>query len=200
MAQMATDGPLRAVLGPLTETLRECAGGCGFRVLSQHHWGKVEKAKRKRLLELKVRRNDSAGRCWKCSEQGLPGNPKREFTTRKKIPPEVMSRLPEIWEQVRLDGGGLKELAKRLGVSGERARQLVKEHSLPRTHSSKEKAAIFLEELEHMHSLGQGVYAISKALGMTPDALVRKVDDLHYAGKTKVLFHGWHRRYDKEAA
>lgn len=199
VAQIATDGPLRAVLGDLMGSLVDCVGGCGFRLLSQHHWEQFDKPKRKHLRELGVRRKDSANRCWKCIENGVaPGESMRN--TRRKLSTEMLSRLPEIWNEVRESGGGQRELGEALGVSRERARQLIKEHSLPRTHSLKEKAAVFLEELEHLAGLGMGVQYISRALGMDPDALVKKVDHLHQTGKTKVRFEGWHRRCDKEAA
>jgi hypothetical protein len=190
---------VRPILGYLTDSLIDCVGGCGYKLVSYYHWGKLSKEQRRILRAEKVRRNSSRGLCWKCSDE-----PSRiqEANRRVKVTPDILAQLPQIWEEVRGAGGGLRELGERLEVSRERARQLVKQHGLPKTHNAKERASYFLEELEFLHSMGRGVYEISKALQMDPDSLVRKVDDLHYAGKTKVLFEGWHKRYarEKEAA
>lgn len=197
-AQIATDGPVWAILGPLAETLTGCAGGCGLLVLSQHHWGNLSKPQRKTLRESGIHRNSAYGRCWKCAENVPSGQTAKRFIGRQKISPENLEKLPSIWEEIRSQGGTLRDLGARLGTSGERARQLVKEHSLPQPHTAKARAQIFLEELEHLAGLGMGVQYIARALGMEPDALVKKVDWLHQTGKTKVQFTTYNRRYDKQ--
>ena len=118
----------------------------------------------------------------------------------RTIPDEKLERLPEIWNDIQTSGGGMKELGAELGCTPERARQLIIKHDLPRLRSFKEKAEIFLEELEFLHSQGQGVAAIAAALRMSPESLVEKVDRLWYTGKTKVVFWDYHRRYETEEA
>lgn len=121
-----------------------------------------------------------------------------------KIPADKLERIAEIWSAIQSAGGGLKELGTELGCTDTRAWQLVKKYNLPKARSFKERYAIFLEELEFLYAAGEGVYAISRALGMAPESLAEKVDKLHYAGKTTVIFTGWRQRYatepQKEAA
>jgi hypothetical protein len=167
-------------------------------------WAEVDAPKRKRLIELGVRRGESLGRCKKCTTAGVPAVVPQKAVkvgnVRNRIDPELMARLPQIWQEVRDAGGGQLELAKRLKVSRERARQLIQEHGLPRRDNRIEKAAVFLEELEHLAGLGQGVAYIAQALHMEPDALVNKVNHLYRIGKTAVNFHGWSSHVEKEAA
>lgn len=204
------DGPFRAVLGPLADDLLPCAGRCGDQLLRWKDWRTLDAGKRKRLRVLRVNRASSFGRCWKCAENGaekapVENQPSSSSLPRPKnanrIPAEILSRLPEIWAEVRVDGGGVRQFAGILGVTRERARQLVVKHDLPRTRTLGQKAQVFLEELEHLAGLGMGVKYIADALGMTPEGLARKVNHLYETGKTEVHFPGWHRRREeKEAA
>lgn len=191
------DGALRAVLGDLVDDVHPCAGSCGLRVLRAQVWKGLDKGKRARLTALRVSRVSSRGRCWKCTEVGGATTHSKNAN---RIPAELLAQLPEIWAEVRLNEGGPQELANRLGVSRERARQLVSKHDLPRTHTLVERAGIFLDELEHLAGLGMGVGYIASALGMTPEGLARKVNHLHQVGKTEVHFPGWYRPREKEEA
>ena len=187
---------LRALLGPLMDGLRGCSGGCGQQLLPYSVWQKIGKAERKRLRDLGVNRVSSFGRCWKCAETGMPqtGHGNANYSQRiGKIPQETLDRLPEIWNEILVAGGGTPELGKRLGVTRERARQLVSKYGLPRTHRSKARSLNFIEELEFFVSCGLGVYEIAGRLGMDPDSFVKKVDGLRHDGKTTVEFYGYFR-------
>ena len=106
----------------------------------------------------------------------------------RKITPELRAQIPEIWTEITGNGGGQKELAERLGVTRQRVTQLLDELGLPRRHLAKQRAEEFLEELEHLAGFGLGVYEISRALGLTPDDLVDRVDYLRHHGKTDLNF------------
>ena len=185
---------LRALLGPLMGRLEDCSGGCGQRLLPYRIHQSFDKQQRRQLKALGVNRSSSFGRCGVCTAAGRNGNSGRDYTPRVgKIPTEMLDRLPEIWNEILTAGGGTPELGKRLGVTRERARQLVSKYDLPRTHLAKARSQNFLEELEFFVSCGLGVYEIAGRLGMDPDSFVKKVDGLRHDGKTTVEFNGYFR-------
>lgn len=185
------EGAVRAVLGGLTDTLKPCAGDCGDRLVKYSDWKALEKAKRKRLRGLGLNRLSARDRCWKCAEQDKENGVPRRTYYGSKVTAEMKAQIPEIWAEIQTDGGATPELGRRLGVTRERARQLVKELGLPHRDRRIERSEIFLEELHHLVSLGLGVYELSKALNIPCDSLVRKVDNLRHNGKTTVSFPGY---------
>jgi hypothetical protein len=194
-------GPIRGALGDLVRRLSDCVGGCGLRVLGTDDWKKLEPAKRKRLISLGVNRRESKGRCRKCTDEGRPGIPANRSGRRpsvRKVPEEILEKLPQIWDEVRGNGGGARELGARLGITREGARQLLIRHELPRAHTAVVRAEIFLEELEHLASFHLGVHEIATRLGLTDDELIERVEHLRTKGKTTLRFD--HYRFTQEAA
>lgn len=193
------EGAVRAVLGGLTDTLKPCAGDCGDRLVKYSDWKALEKAKRKRLRGLGLNRLSARDRCWKCAEQDKENGVPRRVYYGSKVTAEMKTKIPEIWEQIQIDGGGTPELGHRLGVSRERARQLVKELGLP--HRDRRGATIreFVEDLEHLFSFGLGAHEIAQKLGTNADALVRQIDRLRARGLTTVSFPTYFRYYDVDS-
>lgn len=213
VAQIATSDTPEAYLAISADRRGECVS-CACLVVRRITWGKLPAATRKAFREAGIRSLESRGLCRTCYTVAVGNGRLDEFPVSDwsdRVKENVRAQrtaiqervdFPALWAEVQGAGGGLKEMSEKLGVTTERVRQIVKELDLPKTHSLKVRAAIFLEELEHLAGLGQGVGYISRALGMTEDALVGKVNHLHQTGKTKVHFHGYHhqRNMEKEAA
>ena len=188
----------------------KCAS-CSTLCVRRATWGKLPESIKRLLGNAGIKRIGGRELCRTCYEQvcnsgSLDEFPKSDWIGKVK---EKAARgnggwksldVPAIWAEVQLSGGGHVALGERLGVTRQRASQILDELGLPKGHSLKARAAVFLEELEFLAGAGEGVYAISRALQMDPDALVKKVDHLHQTGKTTVRFDGWSRRYDKEQA
>jgi hypothetical protein len=100
--------------------------------------------------------------------------------------------LPALWRETTANGGSYREIAEQLGLTAEYVRQSVKKLGLPQFDKRIEDAKYFLEELEHLAGLGMGVQYIANALGMEPDRLVKKVNNLRGQGRTEVKFDSWH--------
>lgn len=197
------DAPVRDILGDLTNTLAPCSGGCGIRVLKYQEWQKLGKEERTNLRKLGVNRTSSFGRCWKCTEADPTSRPEAAGNSRKyygkKVSAEMKTKIPEIWEQIQIDGGATKELGERLGVTRERARQLVKELGLPHRDRRGATTREFVEDLEHLFSFGLGAHEIAQKLGTNADALVRQIDRLRARGLTTVSFPTYFRYYDVDS-
>lgn len=179
------DGAVRAVLGDLVHNLTVCAGGCGLRLLRFTEWEKLDKQKRGRLRELGINRVSSYGRCWKCTETGAPKSGKARKYFGQKISAELKAQIPQIWAEIQADGGATPELGKRLGVTRERARQLVHELGLPHTDARNARTQAFLEELEFLAGFHLGVYELAERFGLTPDEFVSKVEGYRVRGLTE---------------
>lgn len=194
------EGAVRAILGDRTDGLKPCAGGCTTRLLGFQEWQALEKPQRKRLRELGINRVASYGRCRECTERGAPKGPPGRKNYAPKVSAETKARIPEMWAEIQTGGGGFRVLGERLGVTAERARQLVRELELSHVDQRIERSETFLEELHFLVSLGLGVYELSKALNIPCDSLVRKVDNLRHNGKTTVSFPGYFREEWEDAA
>lgn len=184
-------GQIRAALGDLYGSLTACAGGCGAQVVRFVHWEKLDKTTRKRLISLGVKRIQSYGRCWKCTEAGNGKGPKPD--RKKKVSDEQKAQIPQVWEQITLDGGGTPELGAHLGVTRERARQLVKELGLPHRDGRGRRTEEFIEELEFLAGFCLGVKELADKFGLTPDKFVSKVEQLRIRGLTDLSYTEYHR-------
>lgn len=197
-------GGAQGVLDRLLAEAHECAGGCSTQVIPQVAWTRIPIPHRKVLRRSGVRRVESLGRCLKCTTAGRPGDLNagrgKHANRRRKLDQETINRLPEIWEAITADGGGTQELGKHLGVTRERARQLVKKLGLPKRDRRGAATREFIEELEWFAGFGLGAHEIAQKFGMTADALVRRIDRLRARGLTTVSFPTYFRYYEKEDA
>lgn len=192
---------VRLILGDLTELLAECSGGCKTLVLKYQEWQKLGKEERQSLRKLGVNRTSSYGRCWKCTEvNAATGKSGRKYYG-KKISTELRAQIPQIWDEITSDGGGAPELGLHLGVSRERARQVVKELGLPNPDRRGRRTEEFLEELEFLAGFRLGVKEMSEKFGLSPEQFVSKVEHCRVRGLTALSYTNYlHVRNGRNAA
>lgn len=191
-ATEAPDGAVQAILESTVRYLKDCAGGCGQRLLSSHQWGKLTKPIRAELRELNVTRRESDGACWNCA----PAVIKAAGVNRKPRPANVIRiqdrvDFPAEWARVCTAGGSYGDLARELKVTPEYVRQVVKELELPQVDKRREdteEREVFIEEMERLVLFGQGIHRISRAFSLTENELVEKVGKLRMRGLTEVRF------------
>lgn len=204
VAQIALQGRVRPVLDPGNQRLRResirmilgahsddpkpCVGECGILLLGFTQWQRLEKADRNRLRCLGVNRTSSYGRCWKCAERGVEKGESGRKHYAPKITDEIRARIPEMWAGIQDAGGGFRVLGEHLGVSTERARQLVKELELPHRDTRGVQTQEFLEELEFLAGFQLGAHELAQRFGMTARSLVERIDRLRARGLTTVSF------------
>ena len=178
------------VAGIRVDTLPRCAGSCGRKVVTTEQYNASEPARLRRRGVRRIQRN---GYCKACLTEAIASGKVKRHASR---PPKRMSvkdrfDVPAIWEEVRAANGGYVPLGERLGVSWQRARQIVKELGLPTGHAAAGPREHFLSELEHLLAMGQGIQRIAEAFSLTPDELVAKVHRLADRGHTRIRFEYW---------
>lgn len=196
-ARETPDGALRALLGDDAGLVRDCKGDCGRLVLGWKQHAEIPEERKKAVRALNVIRDEGYGYCNKCLKKAKEAGVKFKVESKTKRP--LGSRLPfyhphdfpTLWKENLLNGGGYGEVAARFGCTRQAVQQAVWKFDLERADHRKRNAENFLEELEFLYAAGEGVYSIARALGMTPDALVNKIEGLRAKGKTTVKFEGW---------
>lgn len=103
-----------------------------------------------------------------------------------------------LWQEVYENGGSYREMRDKLDQLGhtctrEYVRQMVRSLGLPQPDNRTQKRDYFLEELHHLAGFGLGAHEIAQRLGLTCDALVRKIDQLRFHGLTHIRFPGYFR-------
>lgn len=198
VAQIAAQRPprasaARAAAQQYAEYSKECAGGCGMRVIPAEVLQELTERAQRALYGMGVRVAHKFGACKLCvvkvRKQRQDETPK---PSREELAEEKRRQVTELWEKVRISGGRRNDLAAALGVSRQGVDYLIKKYGLPVEPTLKERAAAFEEELEFFLSCGLGVHEMAGRFGLTAEQLVHKVDSLRNKGKTTIRFDGWH--------
>src|SRR5207245_271558 len=110
-----------------------------------------------------------------------------EFTLNRKDAAREFD-VPAVWERVRAEGGGYRELAAEVGLTSGAAQKLVQRLHLPEAlnlwERGRQEKAEFLLELEWLLQFRRGHHEIARQFGLTDIELIKRVDDLRAGGFT----------------
>lgn len=181
---MTATAALPAAVTP--DEIRPCVR-CSRRAIRGRLVKKLTPEERTAVQNAGILRIAARGLCDTCCKHSKKDGTLDQFTLNRKNAAQEFD-VPAVWERVRGNGGGYRELAAELDLTASAAQKLVQRLQLPEVPNlwelGRQQKQEFLDELSWLLQFRRGVHEIARQFSLTDTELIARVDDLRKRGFT----------------